>query len=1158
VIITGIMEQTYSVSSVVGFNDHIGLKLAIKLPLKYENRPIEEKSPNDIFNDKLGANGGIIRVGNSMVDNVSWQVLNDMKTIVLTPINLKKNSFDLDYQKLIIELPNRIGSKCISVQYSLHDDIDNEGFIIIDLLDENYLLISLKLDIPQFYNSSEIFTLDRFHEWGNISVPYSFELRSVPFSLKSIDSLNLIVSLKDGGLLHFKRSTILKDFDVYNFNDTSTLLPLNFLGGLFKLKNSGSNSVVEGINSNCIVDVLLIAPHEIVTLSVSKQLKIWNLNSHQSSIAPISLGENSDNSWLTTIPTKHLQMIEDENNKKFLTCQFTSASKDQKSAFQITAHEISCDNNNFELSQLGSSENLEIPFQDNLDIQSQNINWFIQDFSSEIFDDFILYHILWKSYTSSILTTYQHNISGGVERLYSSFTGPTNNSEEFNPYHQIDYYIHKVLNSGRYNNLILQTSLNILRDHYKVNSYIHPSKSIRSCIQETIHQIAVDPKLVWFKLDSLCEEYRKMSEEVLGLNHIGQNKFLVLQANGIESFGLSHYFEKVFFPESIETSEFKLGNILKRITSSVSKRTCHKLSEKVRHHGKLSITDTDELYETYLKSRFSDGEVLEIIAEMSSIPNYTDILNSFVNLKISKPSEFIHYSTSQPDQLSPLRKLTTIATIKDIIEQHEYILSTLLVMFLLFGGTEDNVNYINDIIDKLNSYETFKLVLDTCFKSFSPFSPIEDLNISNLEYSLFWSAIVKGHPELNYRIETDQLNDAFNYIFIRCVKNYENMIADVTIDLINRGEGKFIRETYFPKLSNKRPIDRFLMGLVFLINDEPDKFFDIFKNYQNLQMHKDKEVEAKIKTSLSIDPSIKDFLNVIFTREDNPIERESNYYHALSVLAKARVTYHKKQSPGQMSLSIAKTNLSNIETEFLSTALDFENKSIELLKQIQTPSQSVLNKIDSHFIRVFELSLKLTKYDYVYDALSNISPDNISEECDYEQLFTKFIRNLIANQSLSIIFPPNMNALYKKNFLLIDGILLKLANNEIDLAGSRRIYEYLYSWRLFGISNELSSSQLADKRGAIEALYMFITRFRFESNLIEFGATTTVEASKQFKLKILELYMIIINCLKSFENDDDKWILKQDKQSNKLLKLDDIKIEYFEWIKELERELHEF
>lgn len=1152
------MEQTYSVSSVIGFNDHISLKPAIKLPLKYENRPIDEKSPNDVFNDKLGSNGGIIRVGNSMVDNVSWQVLNDMKTIVLTPINLKKNSFDLNYQKLIIELPNRIGNKCISVQYSLHDDIDNEGFIIIDLLDENYLLITLKLDIPQFYNSSDIFTLDRFHEWGNISVPYSFELRSIPFSLKSIDSLNLIVSLKDGGLLHFKRSSILKDFDVYNFNDTSTLLPLNFLGGLFKLKNSGSNSVVEGINSNCIVDVLLIAPHEIVTLSVSKQLKIWNLNSHQSSIAPISLGENSDNSWLTTIPTKHLQMIEDENNKKFLTCQFTSASKDQKSAFQIKAYEISCDNNNFELSQLGSSENLEIPFQDNPDIQSQNINWFIQDFSSEIFDDFILYHILWKSYTSSILTTYQHNISGGVERLYSSFTGPTNNSEEFNPYHKIDYYIHKVLNSGRYNNLILQTSLNILRDHYKVNSYIHPSKSIRACIQETIHQIAVDPKLVWFKLDSLCEEYRKMSEEVLGLNHLDQNKFLVLQANGIESFGPSHYFEKVFFPESIETPEFKLGNILKRITSSVSKRTCHKLSEKVRHHGKLSITDTDELYETYLKSRFSDGEVLEIIDELSSIPNYTDILNSFVNLEISKPSEFNHYSTSQPDQLSPLRKLTTIATIKDIIEQHEYILSTLLVMFLLFGGTEDNVNYINDIVDKLNSYETFKLVLDTCFKSFSPYSPIEDLNISNLEYSLFWSAIVNCHPELNYLIETDQLNDAFNFIFIHCVKNYENMIADVTIDLINRGEGKFIRDSYFPKLSNKRPIDRFLMGLVFLINDEPDKFFDIFKNYQNFQMHKDKEVETKLKTSLSIDPSIKDFLNVIFTREDNPIERESNYYHALSVLAQARVSYYKKQSPSQMSLSIAKTNLSNIETEFLSTALDFENKSIELLKQIQTPSPSVLNKIDSHFIRVFELSLKLTKYDYVYDALSNISPDNISEECDYEQLFTKFIRNLIANQSLAIIFPPNMNELYKKNFLLIDGILLKLANNESDLAGSRRIYEYLYSWRLFGISNELSSSQLADKRGAIEALYMFITRFRFESNLIEFGATTTVEASKQFKLKILELYMIIINCLKSFENDDDKWILKQDEQSNKLLKLDDIKIEYFEWIKELERELHEF
>ena len=63
---------------------------------------------------------------------------------------------------------------------------------------------------------------------GYISVPYSFELRSSPFLLKCLDNLNLIVSLKDGGLLHFKRDEELGEINVFNFQEQGTLIP--FLG----------------------------------------------------------------------------------------------------------------------------------------------------------------------------------------------------------------------------------------------------------------------------------------------------------------------------------------------------------------------------------------------------------------------------------------------------------------------------------------------------------------------------------------------------------------------------------------------------------------------------------------------------------------------------------------------------------------------------------------------------------------------------------------------------------------------------------------------------------------------------------------------------------------------------------------------------------------
>lgn len=1130
------MVLKYLVSNVAGFTDHINTTQLIKLPLKYELNSTTPSSINDTFNEKLVNSGDIIHL-NSIVDHVSFELLNDYKTIVLSPyLTSSTNNFDLNLRKLKISLPSKVmNSKCVSLFH-------NDDVLVIDLLDENYLLVSLKIKLSYFYDDFQ-FNLNQFSSWGSISVPYSFELRSFPFSLKLVDSLNLIVSLQDGGLLHFKRPKILSDYEVYNFNDTTSILPLNLLGGFFR-KNKSENIVIEGINSNSIVDTLLISENNILTISVSKQLKIWNLKSHQSTISPINLCDNLHNSWLSTIPSKHLYQFTNSDGKSFISTYFTSI---EESAFQIKTFEVLGDND-ISLVSIDDNLTLESPYQ----IDQHNRNWFIQDFYPQFIENDIFYNVLWKSYTSSILATYQHLFGSGIKIISSSSNNHLNNlQEEFSPYHEVDYYVNKVLNSGRYSHLILRTSLDILRNHYKVESFRSPNTPIRSLIHETIQQITIDSKLVWFKLDSLCEEYRKMSQEVLSLTPIKDGKFIVLQSNGLEIYRQSHYFEELFSHDVIDHPGHKLATILNKITSSISRKTCHKLSEKVRQHGKLSLTNIDELYDTYLKSRFPDHEVEQIISELTAIPEYADLLNSFVNPVESNTSFANHFSITNSNQLSPYKKLTVIASIKDIIEQHEYILSTLLAMFLLFGGTEDNVNYINEIINHLNNYNTFLSVLGVSLESLLPLAPVESKDINHLEYSLFWSSIVDGHRELNGLIQAEKFNDVFNYIFNHSINKSDNLLVDVVIDLVNRGEGKLIQDKFFARLDKSSPTDQLLVGLVYLINDEPSQFYDTFQNNHTL-FGEDQYLKNKLKLISSIDEKINDFVRVLSRRDTNTDESIAEYYHELSVLAKSRVGYNSRQQSSSTILTFGNTNHSKIESEFLHTALNFEQKSIEILKSIPSPPPSITDKIDLYYLQIFDLSLKLNNYESVYNTLSNLKSEKINDEGTYEHLFTRFIRNLISNKSISILFPPNQNELYRQNFLLIDKILLKLANTEYDLAGSRRVYEYLYSWRLFGASKSLSSDQLADKRGAIEALYLFITRFRSESKMIEYGSSAGLD-DKNFELNILELYMIIMNCLKSFKNEEDRWLIKQGVQSSTLVKLNDISLEYNDWIRELKR-----
>ncbi|KAG2735772.1 hypothetical protein G9P44_001986 [Scheffersomyces stipitis] len=1166
------MDVSYSLSNIAGFKSHLPVQ-KITLPLKYPSQN-QEQNTNERFHALLAETGAIIDLSasQSYIDFVSWDLLADLKTITLSPINSSVKKLELPLQNIQVTLPHKIvSSKSVSITYQSDQSGNEDGYIIVDLVDENFLFVTLRFALSDFIvaNNSSKFSLGNFDQWGHISVPYSFEMRSDPYLVKTVDPLKVIVSLKDGGFLIFKRSAILEDVEVGTFSEASSILPFTFLSGIFK-KDPRQEVVLEGISSNTIVDVIQIDSNTIASLTVRKVLKLWSTDNLVPTSTPIELTEiNDSSSWLTSVPAKYFQVISSKTGQSYLSLYYSTNSADNsKSRYVFKTWKIRKSDTIVELELLDHlTFQPELPnillLSSSAQPSFQNTLWFIQDYQTQLSDDSIKFHILWKSNTSSVLVTLAINFqTGAIESKKWSHSQEGKTFEELGPYHDSEYYRNKILNSGRYNDLILQTSLDVFRSYKGLDS-VDKKSFIRDSTEETIKLASnndpYETKQNWYKLETLCAEFKKLGEEDLAISLTNQATLLTIQANGLGIFRPSHYFES--FPyKKLDTPEGKLFNILNKLNNVLSTKTYHRILARIRSTTSLTLQDSNEWYEDFIGNKLSDEEAQNIVNELGNIEDAFGLLDTLIG-----SVDYVSIDDLGADKLTdsldipPAEKLNTVLTFKNIIASHESIVLNLFVLFLVCDSNDRILLLLNKIINKLNIYDIVRCIFDTSFKKQNKTSRIENENLNILENSLFWSGIVDNNPQLNYLIRGSRMNEACDYFIGTVLSSYKNFIVDVTLDLLNRDEGKFIKSTFFKMLNRSRNIDRFIIGLVYLINSDANEFFETFETYELFDIARENELKEKIYKSLANNETIKIFLDIVFSEDKNPVLKKADYFHALAELSKEQAARARRHSHSQKfitpTLTTTSKSVSPVETNFIKTALSFELRAIEILKEIESPDEVVLSRVDSYYLNVFDFALNTSNYDAIYDALSNLSPN--SSLYEYTDLFNRFINKLIANQSIYIIFPPHPNALYKKYFLLIDNILLNIANHELALSSSLKLYEYLYSWRLFGASNSLTSKDMADRRGAVESLYMFITRFKDErKNLIAYSATPTIEDVKQYKLKILELYMIILNCLKGFDNEEDQWIVKQkDAESLSIVKLEELKIEYFEWFRELEDDL---
>ncbi|EGW30773.1 uncharacterized protein SPAPADRAFT_142465 [Spathaspora passalidarum NRRL Y-27907] len=1002
--------MTYSKSNVITYEDHLDVHY-VKLPLKY-NESTVNLSPKEQFNNSLVKSGKLLKV-NSIVDLVSCSVLQDQKTVKLVPI-VKSNSLDFKYQEIQVRLPNTL---------LVHAITSEQDQIILDLVDETFLFINIVVKVNDFIYGNKL-SLDKFDSWCHISIPYSFELaNSSPYYLNHLNSHNLIVSLSNGQLIHFKRDEILSDFTV---NQIAQHTPFSIFG-LFSNKTVKE---INGISNNLVVDSVLLSENTLLTLTISKWLKVWNLQSGQL-LNSVFVGDETDN-WLTLIPNKYMQLIQ-FNNQNYLTLFVNDDTDGYK--FKL-----------FEVDTLTELSQFEFT-------PSTDVNWFIQDFTVEVKQQ-LKYHILFKSNVYSILSTYSiATDNGAIIEITKSIT--KEDIEEVSPHHTTEYYINKIFNSGLYNQLIVNTSIALLEPHLTHPIEDHSRNSVSKSFS------GANELQFWFKLDSLCQEFLKLSQESLAIVSY-ENSILSLQVNSLGVFRTSHYYQQELTP--------KLTQIFGKFKEIISQKSFHKLHQHLLFSSSLTTDNIGELFQAFISDKLSEAEIQQLIVTLESIPDIVTIVQSLIGT-----NSFELIDGDYDKSISLFVKLDAIASFKSIKSSHESILINLVVLFVICQTNDELLHMINSIISILKNYDLLELIFNTCFRN----GQIESEKISDLGQSLFWNGVVDHYPKLKSLIASLKLNDSFDLLG-NIMSNHE-FITNIVIELINREQAKFLYKNFLSKLNDYNIDDRLLIGLIHLINFNPEQVYNIFKEFAPFRQ----------LTKVKINDTFNPLIQAIY---DN---KESDYYHILAQLCQAQSTKNSSTS-----------------TTFIQVALKFE------LAAIETSSNN------DYYLNVFDVALSISDYSLVAQSLPYIS--------DLKPYLTKLITRLISEKRISIIFPPN-NQSYVGHFKLIDGILLDMANQENDMVSALRLYEYLYSWRLLGISEDL-----ADKRGAIESLYAFINRFK----------DSGVDA--KWRLKILEVYMIILNVLKGL-GDGEQWLLKQGVR-RRVITVDDVKIEYLVWLKQLQHD----
>lgn len=1092
----------------------------VRLPLQYDvSESVKAHSYEDTF--LIGSTVEHTEKIESFITSVHVRLHSDRKRLLFFPLVKQITNSLFRVRQIEIELPQRVFS---DMTLHVHEEFrggEKDPFVGIDLIDEQYLFISLKINLSDFIleENRTCLSLDNFDDWVHISVPYSFELRAEPFKVYALTENDVIVSLEDGALLHFKRPSFLQNFEIFNFSRPNATRKA-LMGELFKKKEKHTGL----ISADAVSNIAMFDHLRFLALSSDKTLVLYDYQLHssigQTKIFEFSMSSNE----VTQLPKNCLKVLNSGTSCILFLLDPTLLKRDGCPSVKIHALELK--NGSQIITNGNFSFDVEIPSYCSKELHNEVFH--IHDYSVLQSKVLIKHQILWRYNNLSMYTTYLQNISTGNVLANPSYNVDTDIDTSLSKFetHDTSKVREMIWNSGRYDESLVTKAHELLLRSLGVEFSQTFDTLTKSKLDNMVESISsstgVTLSSIWYKLYLICEEFRRSGQKPLCLH---QTKFLtfIVEANGVGVLRELHFFEDF----SGHAANKSLKGILKIVRARISSSALNQLQLFLESASELTELQISEKAQELLEGRFKEHELGMLLEGLDE-----QTLELVENL-LSKPSNRENEGEVYSDvELDDFTRMYAVKTFLRIINSHREILLEIGSIFLLCEANPKVICSLNAIRRAMFLYKFLELCLGISFEQ-SDKKQVQTESIGKSDLALFWDCFNEEKLVLHH-IREYQLNDAFDVVRDVLVSNsFEYLIIKLIIRLVNCGEWDLAKSKFVAFLDTKKVAQKFVYGLVCFFTDDLVTFRDIVGDFENFRLFCESESFVKARPLLRELP----FLKYVLLDEAFDTEIEKNraalYNHSLSEMCE--------------KYSVASNNSYEERQEIIRLGVQFEESAVKLLD-----SSSKFDQLRHDFQKkLFYLSIQMHEFKGAIRALESLLQRLTAFELRCTVL--ALLRALVDNDKQNLLFEALCGSFCETHRSVVDKILLEEANEDLVLWRALKTYELLYSWRL-GALTQTKSNTCGDKRGASEALYIFITRFRMEKEVLK-DASRANDDYRKFKLKILELYMIIINCLQSFDDSSEMWIKKNNGFEFEIMRVEELLLEHSDWLHELENDI---
>lgn len=1097
--------MTHSKSTfLLSYDAHLPTKL-VKLPLQYSLSARRSSAQRD-FRDDLFCKTHILDLtphANLAIDAVSFGITNDLHTLKVAPLYFKTTLESSDFQELSFDFPHPIvNPNSLAIQLVQRNLAD--PYILVDLIDDSFLVISIKIELDDLNSSQEHpLLLEEHEEWTCISMPYSFELRSKPILMFSLNEQDIIVCLQDGDVLHFRRQEPLASFDIFSFVESPSQSTLWGLITGFLLGKSGN----EGLCLKSVVDLCFLTSETFATLLAEGVLTVWSLNSH-TAVSSLNLNLTSP---LTLTQTKFLQFHEQEERKEIHILlpnyQLQTSHKFITAFINSKGDLIEADSNIIDLCVSAS------------DATEQHQHPQVRDFIYLRNTKKLL--VLAKVFVGAILVTYH----GSDREPFSE-----KDIVQLTPEEQFESMVSLpekslsllVLDSGTYDTTIVSAAIKMILQSRNLES--DPRHLIRKFSEEN----SVDEETLWRKVLVLSEEIQKLSLDPRGIDIVG-GKLLISASRAVGLLRSAHRFEIYC------DSECPLSSALKMIRQKLSLSYQKSLHAHLADMSNFSIETVSEFASRTIGTRLKEFEIVQITSLVEHSQN-----------PLAQIKDLISGSVAQVDDpntklsIGPFMKGIACASFETILRTHESLVLNLLSLVLCFELNAELTDLLTILVRQLSNIEILAIMMSIK----SPKSSLLRISDQSRDDSLFWCLISAKSSQVQIHLSLFQFTEAYSVIeHLIVLDQLKDYFVDACIDLLSIDISSEKMSTILDRLGTSNPLSPFLRGILCFLRGDPDGFAHHFNQVTTLSLSG--HSLAKLRTASSGHENVVDFLDSLFSERSGNVNSMANLYHQLSLLCNLF-------DRGGRKLLKDLAELRDI-LRFAECALGFSFKAVSVLED----SRSEWSESDKvFFVEACSLYVKnclyLEDYSNASQAIGRLV--EFLSRTALKALLTTLIRHLLAKKRTNLLISNDLLIL-QEHWLLVDEILLCLANENLLLSSALKSYELVFAWRLLGAKKDSGTRRLVDKRGAAQSLYYFITRFKSEQEFLKLSDTNH-EDYRRFKLKVLELYMIVINTLRTFKSADEQWIIKRDiSKGNTTITLSDIVTEYSDWLDDLQADL---